>query len=62
MNIRQYTIKHCSTYKGTALDPLAVRTTIDLQLLDDIYKLLQLRLAVPAVKALLLSEDLYKLS
>ena len=49
----------------TALDPLAIKTVTAvkaLQLLDDLYKLSQLRLAVTAVKAVQLLEDLYKLS
>ena len=52
--ITQYIIKHCSVYISTTLGSLAVKTVTAvkaLQLLDDLYKLSKLRLAVTAVKA-----------
>ena len=59
------TIKHWSTYISTTLGPLTIKAATALkalQLMDDLYKLSQLSLAVTAFKAVQLLEDLNKLS
>ena len=55
----------CQRQLPKALGLLAVKavtSVIPLQLLYDLYKLTQLRLAITAEKAIQLLEDLYKLS
>ena len=49
-------------YSFGPLTTKAVTAVKALQLLDDLYKLSQLRLAFTAIKAVQLFEDLYKLS
>ena len=44
-----------------ALDPLAIKAVTAIKSQHDLYKQSQLRLAVAAIKAVLLFEDLYKL-
>ena len=64
-NVCQRYAKICQRQLPKALGPLPVKAVTAvkaLQLLHDIYKLSQLRLAVIAVKAVQLLQDLYKLS
>ena len=63
--ICQRNAKICQRQLPKALGPLAVKAVTAvkaLQLLHDLYKLSQLRLAVTAVKAFQLLQDIYKLS
>ena len=64
-NLKQRFAKIWQRQLPKALSHLAVKAVIAvkaLQLLHDLYKLSQLRLAVTAVKSVQLLEDLYKLS